>query len=133
MKKWFIKMLTFQAMLLLGVTPVHAAFTFRTARGNKTVDSYISDVAAGLVNFDDGVGASATSNTFYIAPENCVLIDVAITTGPTVIGRLMVTRNSVPTGNILGLIPHVDTSPLRPALAIGFAMGSKLAVIQQAL
>lgn len=120
-------------LLLLGVTPVHASWTFRTRSGNISVDSYISDVANGLVTFDDGQGASATSSAMYICPTDMLLVDVAITTGPTVMGRLMVTRNSIPTGNILGIIPHVDTSPQRPLLNIPFASGHKLTAIQLAV
>lgn len=120
-------------LLMLGVTPVHAQWTFRTNSGNITVDSYISDVAGGLVTFDDGQGASATSSAFYITPANMLLVDVSITTGPTVMGRLMITRNSIPTGNILGIIPHVDTSPMRPMLNIPFGQGTKLTAIQLAV
>lgn len=130
---FIVMVLTVMTMVLMGVTPVHASWTFRTRSGNISVDSYISDVANGLVTFDDGQGASATSSAFYISPVDMVLVDVAITTGPTVMGRLMVTRNSIPTGNILGIIPHVDTSPFRPALGIPFKAGHKLTAIQLAV
>ncbi|GAI06733.1 unnamed protein product [marine sediment metagenome] len=116
------------------VTPIHATFTFRGMTGKTyTKDAYISDVANALVNFDSGIGASATSDTFFIAPEPCHLVDVSIITGPTVIGRLQVIRNSVPTGDILDLTTHVSTIAQRPRLMIGFNKGSKVAAIQLAV
>jgi len=109
-------------MLLLGVTPTYGTATFVGAQSGKTYskDLYISDVAAALVTWDGGQGASATSPTDWIPPEPVVLTDLSIVTGPTVIFKLQLIRNSIPTGDILRLVPHLTTNSMRPPLRIGF-------------
>ena len=93
---------------------------------------YCSDVANALVNFDSGQGASATSDSFFLVPEPCYLIDVSIVTGMADTTKLQVARNSVPTGDICQYVVHVSTIAMRPALNIPFGAGSKITFIQLA-
>lgn len=117
------------------VTPVHGSFTFvgLTSGITYTKDVYLSDVAASLINFDSGIGAKATSDQFFLVPEACILVDVSIVTGPTVIGRLQIIRNSISTGDILGIIEHVSSNSDRPKLSIPFGAGEKVGAIELAL
>ena len=112
--------------------PRHATFTFATRGGNISVDAYFSDVANALVTFDDGQGAGASSNTFWIAPVDCILVDVSVVTGLTDTARAMISRNSIPVGSIIDYTTHVSTAAYRPVLKIGFPRGSKLSIIQLA-
>ena len=72
----------------------YAQFTFLGLRSKRiyNVDAYYSDVVNALVNFDSGQGASATSNTFWVAPEPVRLIDAVIVTGGTDTKLFMITR-----------------------------------------
>ncbi len=117
------------------VTPIHGAFSFVGTLTGMTYskDIYISDVVQTPIRWDSGVGATATSDTFWIAPEPVLLVDVSVVTGPTVMGRLQLLRNGVATGDMLGIVEHVSTSSARPRLRIPFATGAKIAANQIAV
>lgn len=95
-------------------------------------DVYFSDVVAGLINFDSGGGASASSETFWTPPEAVVLRDVSIHTGLTDTTKIQIVRNGVPTGDIMRYIIQLDTLANRPKLNIPFGAGVKIASIQMA-
>lgn len=97
-----------------------------------TIDVYVSDVVAGLVNFDSGAGASATSDTFWIAPENVILKDFSIVTGLTDTKKISIIANSVPTGNRLRYANFLNTLAFRPVLQIPFRAGSKVGAAEEA-
>lgn len=101
-------------------------------RRTYTIDVYLSDVAAGNMNFDSGAGASATSDTFWIAPEDCILRDFSIPTGLTDTTKLAVVANGVATGNRLRYANFLNTLAFRPALLIPFRQGSKVGAVQEA-
>lgn len=109
------------------------AFQFVGAASGRSYskDIYLSDTANGLINFDSGGGASATTETFWTAPEPIYLTDYAVTTGYAQT-KLQIIRNGVPTGDILRHGIHLDTLNNRPRLGIPFNAGDKLAAIQLA-
>ena len=97
-----------------------------------TIDIYISDVVAANMNFDSGAGASAASDQFWIAPENCILKDFSIKTGLTDTTKLAIVANGVATGNRLRYANFLNTLAFRPVLQIPFRAGSKVGAIQEA-
>ena len=114
------------------VTPTYGVATFVGIDSRMTYmkDIYIADVAANLIKWDSGAGASATSESFWTPPERVVLRDVAITTGPTVIFKLQLTRDGVPTGDMIRLLPHLDTINNRPPMNIPYGAGQKVAMLE---
>ena len=108
------------------VSPTTATATFKGLQTGKTysVDVYIAD-AVGATKFDSDGGASATSLPFWKCPENVVLVDLAIVTGPTVINSLVVTKDgAIVSSNRLRLTSFLTTLATRPPLALGFPAGS---------
>ena len=85
-----------------------------------------------LVNFDSGGGASAASDTFYIAPENVMLEEMSLVTGLTDTTKLAVVSNSVQTGNRLRYANYLNTLATRMKINIPFRAGSKIGLIQEA-
>ena len=109
------------------VTPTYGTATFVGASGTRySVDFYIADVVGTAVKFDSGSGASTGSLPFWVAPEKCVLVDLSIATGPTVMTSLVPAANG-------GVIPKVryrianflNSLAFRPALSIGLQLGSQ--------
>lgn len=93
---------------------------------------YFDDTAAHQVNFDSGVGASATSENFFnISPEDMTIIDLilAAATGQT---QTQVVRNNVGTGDYLLNSVQLASVATRTPLAIPLRTGDKLALIQVA-
>lgn len=114
-------------------TPQYSNFKFIGASGTTySVDTYISDVAGAMVNFDGGGGAGANSPTFWVAPENVTLVDVSIITGLAVINKIRLVVNGKPLGSVVREDIHVSTNPFRPVLSVGFAAGSQVGGIQLA-
>lgn len=115
-------------------TPQSGVAIFYGLRSHKTYakDIYINAVAGALINWDSGQGSSATSETFWTPPEPVALVDVALVTGIVNGTKLQLTRNGVPTGDIIRYGPHTDSVATRPRLNIPFAAGDKIAATQLA-
>lgn len=115
------------------VTPAYGTFVFMGMRSQRiyNVDAYIADVADALVHFDGGGGASTTSPTSFTAPEDILLSDVSFKTGPTVIFKLQILRGNQATGDFLRLAAHLDTSPARSPVRLGFARGTEVRAIEK--
>jgi len=92
-------------------------------------DIYLSDAANTAVFFDAGAGASSTSVQEFRPTANCVLVDVAITTG-TAKTKIQVNRNDQGTGTILRSSLHLDSVVSRPYIGVGFAAGQKVTMIE---
>ncbi|GAH92058.1 unnamed protein product [marine sediment metagenome] len=116
-----------------GVTPAYGTFVFVGMRSQRiyNVDSYIADVADDLIHFDGGGGASPTSPTSFTAPEDILLSDVSFKTGPTVISKLQILRGNQATGDFLRLAAHLDTSPARSPVRLGFVRGTEVRAIEK--
>lgn len=104
------------------VTPTYGTAMFRGASGKTyAVDFYIADVVGSSVKFDNGSGASSTSLSFWRCPENVLLYDISLATGPTVMTTMFPTANGAQIGNFRFRIANfLNTLATRPALAIGF-------------
>jgi len=118
----------------MAATPQYGTFVLVGLRSQRiyNVDAYFSDVADALVNFDGGAGAGATSPSSFTCPEAVLLIDQAIKTGMVDTTKIMVLRNNQPTGDFLRYSQHLDTSPARSPVRIGFQQGTELRAIQKA-
>lgn len=95
-------------------------------------DLYFDDVVGALLNFDGGSGASATSPIDWRPPEPVRIRDISIVTGLTDTTKLQLTRNGVPTGDILRYAIHLTTLAYRPVLNIPYRAGQVVAGIQLA-
>jgi len=113
--------------------PQYAAMKFVGAsRRTYSKDVYFSDVAAGQIRFDAGAGAGAATPEEWQAPEPVSLVDFSVVTGLTDTTKAQITRNSVPSGDILRYTIHLTSLPLRPILNIPFAKGDRISAIQLA-
>ncbi|KKM00383.1 hypothetical protein LCGC14_1804980 [marine sediment metagenome] len=99
---------------------------------NYNKDIYISDVSQGLVNFSSGGVASATSQSHWRPPEDVLLVDFSVLTGLTDTEVLQLTRDSVPTGDVIRYANHLNTLNSRPRLNVAFAAGSEIRANQLA-
>ncbi len=113
--------------------PEYGTFTFQGQRTGRiyNVDMYFSDVADALLNFDGGAGASATSPTSFTAPEDLLLVDVAVVTGGTDTKKFQILRNNQPTGDFLRHTQHLTTAPFRSPVKLGFRAGTEVRAIQK--
>ncbi|GAH96490.1 unnamed protein product [marine sediment metagenome] len=114
--------------------PEFGVFTFQGLQSGRiyNVDMYFSDVVDALVNWDGGAGASATSPDSFTAPENLLLIDIAIVTGGTDTTKLQILRNNQPTGDFIRHTTHLTSVALRSPIRLGFARGTEVRAIQKA-
>jgi len=112
-------------------TPKYGGMIF-VGKSGKTysIDMYVSDVNGAQVNFDGGSGASSSSPTFWIAPEDVVLTDYAQVTGTADTEKLRLTANGRPISSILRYGVHLTSLNNRPKLQIGFRAGTQIGAIQ---
>lgn len=82
------------------------------------------------MNWDSGAGASANSETFWTPPEPGMLTDYAMVTGMVDTTKIQMTRNGVPTGDVLRYTVHLTTLNSRPRLNIPYVPGDKIAALQ---
>ena len=116
----------------MAATPKYGAMQFFGLLSKKTYskDIYISDVNAGLINWDGGSGASAASPTSISFPEPVLLTDFSMITGTADTEKIQLTRNNMGVGDILRYSIHLTTLNNRPKLAIGFAAKDEIRAIQ---
>ena len=115
-------------------TPQFGSMVFVGLRTRQSYqkDIHLADVAAALVRWDAGAGASATSPEEWRPPEPVVLRDYSQVTGTADTEKLQLTRNGVPTGDIMRYTIHLTSLPLRPVLNIPFNQGDVISAIQLA-
>lgn len=99
---------------------------------NYSKDVYCSDVVDGLVNWSSGGAAGAGSETFWTPPEDVVLVDLPILTGMTDTTALQLTRDGVPTGDVIRWANQLNTLNSRPRLNVLIGAGQRIAGIQLA-
>ena len=107
-------------------------FVGLTTKTTYAVDIYISDVVSGMVTFDAGGGAGATSPSFYTFPENVMLTDMSILTGLTDTTKIRLVGNGRPSSQVLRYALHLTTLNNRPKLGIGVTAMHRFAAIQLA-
>jgi len=116
----------------MAATPKSASFTLTGRGGSKSLDAYVSDVAGANVRFDSGAGASATSDTFYIAQADGVITRFSMVTGTADTTRISIVLNGVQIGSILRYDVNLTTLANPQQLAIPFKAGDKISAIQLA-
>lgn len=118
----------------MAATPQYASFLFvgLSSGMHYAKDAYVSDVANALVNFDSGAGAGTGSETFWTPPEPVMLVDYSMVTGTADTTKLQVTRDGVPTGDVLRYTVHLTSLNSRPRLNIPYGAGQKIGCIQLA-
>lgn len=113
------------------VTPTNGTITLQGKSGrNYSYSIYLSDVAGAACTFSTAGLAVAGSQTFLIAPEDCILKDMSITAGPTVIFTMIPYINDVSAGQVISLANTVNTLAFRAVPNIGFAAGRKITIVQ---
>lgn len=114
-------------------TPQYGTMVFLGRSGRAYAkDIYISDVDKALMRVDAGSGASATSETSWVAPEDVLLTDYAQVTGTADTLRIQLTRDGIPTGDICRYTVHLTSLNNRPRLNIPFRRGQRVGAIQLA-
>lgn len=116
----------------MAATPQYGTMTFygMSSRKSYIKDIYISDVANASVRFDAGTGASATSPVDLSFPEPVVMADMSIVTGTVDTTKMQLTRDGMPTGDVLRYSIHLTTLANRPRLSIGIRAGVRFAANQ---
>jgi len=109
-----------------------ATFIGLASRQTYSKDMYVSDVAGGLVTFDGGSGASATSPAYVRFMEPVMLVDLAVATGLTDTTKLSLTRNGTQFGQIIRYATRLDSLSNRGPLSIRFMAGEEIGAIQAA-
>jgi len=115
------------------VTATYGTLMFKGLQTGRTyaVDVYISDVVAASVTFDSGSGATTTSLSYWKAPENVLLYDASIATGPTVMTTIIMTADAAQIGgNRIRIANFLNSLSARPVLSIGFKQGTNVGAIQ---
>lgn len=115
------------------VTPTNGTATFQSLDGMRTyqVDFYISDVVASPCTLTANGKAGTGSLTFWKAPENVVLTDLSIASGPTVMVGLQPTSNDAPIPNYNFRIANfLNSIQTRPRIRVGFKQGNNVGLLQ---
>lgn len=115
------------------VTPTYGTMMLRGLASGKTyaVDFYIADVANNQVRFDSGSGAGTGSLQYWKVPEDCVLFDMSLATGPTVIFSLVPTADgAIIPGVRMRIANFLNTLAFRPTLAVGFKRGTNMGALE---
>lgn len=95
------------------------------------VSIYLSDVASAVGNLSVDGKAGTGTPTYWLVPENCVLVDFAIHTGMTDTTLALATAGQarIP-GTNMSYAAHLDSSNARPALSIGLKSGTQFGLLQ---
>lgn len=114
----------------MAATPQYGTMTFVSALSNRAglrrtyiKDVYLNDVANNPVRFDGGNGAGTATPTELTFPEPVILVDYSQVTGTVDTTKLQLTRNGMPTGDILRYTIHLTSLNNRPRLSIGVGAG----------
>jgi len=115
----------------MAATPQYGTAIFRGMSGRKYIkDFYVSDINSALFRWDAGGGASATSPTDWRPPEPVVLVDLSIVTGCIDTSKAVLTRNGMPTGDIIRYTIFLTTLANRPTLNIPYLAGDQVTAMQ---
>jgi len=113
------------------VTPTTGTLTLQGKSGkNYSYSVYIADAVGTNIKFSSAGIATAASQSFLIAPEDCIIKDLSVTTGPTVITTILPFINDVSAGAVIALANAINTLAFRAIPNIGFAAGRKITLVE---
>jgi hypothetical protein len=115
------------------VTPTNATASFQGLKTGRfyNIDIYISDVVSAKCTLNAYGAAVAGSDNFVVLPEDAVLIDLSVITGPTVMVGLVPTSNGAPlTQYNFRIANFLSTLTSRTKLGVGFKGGNNIGFIQ---
>jgi len=116
----------------MAAAPQYGTMTISDGSTSIAVDMYLSDVANGAANFDSGISASSSSETFYKCPISGRIIDFSIKTGMTDTTCMRPTINGSPLKSVIRYANHINTLSLRTALNIPVNAGENIGFAQLA-
>jgi hypothetical protein len=88
---------------------------------------YLPDAAGGVLHFDNGAGASSTSQDFATWNETVAIKDFFIlTTATPAATQFRLTMNGVPTSQLFSVAAHISTVTFRPQLNLTIPAGQRL-------
>jgi hypothetical protein len=113
------------------VTTTNGLLRLRGISGKDySYNIFVSDVAGGALTFSTIGQAVAGSSNFIITPEPCMIADLSVTTGPTVIFNLVPYVNDVSSGQIIALANVINTLQNRSFPTVKISGGRKLTILQ---
>lgn len=108
----------------------NGTMVFVSGSNSYHVDVYNSDAAAGtLSTFNPNGLAVAGSPTYVRFPFPVTLVDFSWHTGCTQTGIVLTSDGATKNGGTLKYVPHLDTNPMRPKLAINFPAGTLIGAV----
>lgn len=107
-----------------------AVFAFGSGPQTTTLekDIYTNDTNASPYNWDNGGGASSTSDTSFIMPANGFLVEMNLAAAPATTKAMLMIDNA-PSGNIFRLSRHLVTVAIPAKMRIPIRAGAKIQLI----
>ena len=91
------------------------------------VGAYFPDAAGGVIRFDQGAGASATSSDFKTFNETVTITDIVMGTVTTPAAlQFRLTLNGSPTSQLFRVALQLTSVAFRPRLALTIPAGARL-------
>jgi len=113
------------------VTAGNGSITFRGSSGRSyTMNFYSSDVINANCTFSLTGVAGTGSQTFYIIPENVVLVDISFASTNTVSTNFVPYINDIPIGSIVPIANVLNTLAYRIVPQIPISAGRKFTLVQ---
>jgi hypothetical protein len=113
------------------VTATNGTLQLRGVSGKVySLNIYISDVIGAAVTMSlSGVAGTASQN-FYILPENCVITDISVVTGPTVMTNLVFQINDQNIGIVTPIASVLTTLSTRATPKAPLPGNRKMTIVQ---
>ena len=113
------------------VTTTSASLQLRGRSGRiYSLNMFISDVVAANVTFSLSGVATANSQNFYILPEDCVISDLSVVTGPTVMTNLVLQINDQNIGIVTPISTVLTTLSTRAVPRASLPGNRKFTIVQ---
>ena len=114
------------------VTAGNGTLRLKGASGREySYSFYSSDVIGAFCTFNTSAIAVAGSQTFFITPENCRLIDVSFTSTNTVATAWQPQINDTPAGSVVSIANCLNTLQNRSFPMLTISGGRKFTLLQQ--
>lgn len=105
------------------------------AIGQKTgktyaVDLYVPDAVSTKVCWNPNGLAASTSETYWSAPENVIIIDISAVGAPTAVGGNFTFNGAVANGNTFRWANQANTLSNRAKMTIPVNQGTQIGILQ---